>query len=139
MLLGNLSCRRECHTALGQICDHLLAFGGSLTESIHQNLILTTRADFCVFQKANFNELFVSRFQKSFDVGGVILAAQAQVYQRIVSACQANSNCKALLTWGISDAYSWIPGAYPGYGAALLFDEQFQPKPAYEGVAQPLR
>lgn len=68
----------------------------------------------------------------------VSLAAQADIYQGVTSACLANSNCKALLTWGVSDAYSWIPGAYPGFGAALLFDEQFQPKPAYQGVASAL-
>ncbi|MBZ5622738.1 MAG: endo-1,4-beta-xylanase [Acidobacteriia bacterium] len=63
------------------------------------------------------------------------LAAQATVYKNVASACLANSNCTALLTWGVSDANSWIPGAYPGFGAALLFDQQFQPKPAWQAVA----
>jgi endo-1,4-beta-xylanase len=63
------------------------------------------------------------------------LAAQATVYQNVLAACQENSNCTALLTWGVSDANSWIPGAYPGFGAALVFDEQFQPKPARSPLA----
>jgi endo-1,4-beta-xylanase len=63
------------------------------------------------------------------------LAAQATVYKNVASACLANSNCTALLTWGVSDANSWIPGAYPGFGAALIFDQQFQPKPAWSAVA----
>jgi len=63
------------------------------------------------------------------------LAAQATVYQTVLSTCQANSSCTALLTWGVSDANSWIPGAYPGFGAALLFDPQFQPKPARDALA----
>lgn len=63
------------------------------------------------------------------------LAAQATVYKNVASACLANSNCTALLTWGVSDANSWIPAAYPGFGAALLFDQQFQPKPAVGAVA----
>jgi len=63
------------------------------------------------------------------------LAAEATVYQNVVTACQANANCTALLTWGISDADSWIPGFLPGYGEALLYDQQLQPKPAYTAVA----
>ncbi len=62
------------------------------------------------------------------------LAGQATIYRGIVAACLANSKCEALLTWGVSDANSWIPGAYPGFGSALLFDEQLQPKPAYQAV-----
>jgi endo-1,4-beta-xylanase len=37
------------------------------------------------------------------------LAAQAAVYRNVAQSCLANSNCKALLTWGVSDAHSWIP------------------------------
>ena len=63
------------------------------------------------------------------------LAAQATVYKNEASACLANSDCTALSTWGVSDANSWIPAAYPGFGAALLFDQQFQPKPAWTALA----
>lgn len=66
------------------------------------------------------------------------LAAQATAYKNVVSACLANTNCTSLLTWGVSDANSWIPGAYPGFGAALLFDQQFQPKPARSAVVEAL-
>jgi endo-1,4-beta-xylanase len=62
------------------------------------------------------------------------LAAQAAIYRGVVGACLANPKCEALLTWGVSDANSWIPGFFPGFGGALLFDEQFQPKPAYQAV-----
>jgi len=67
------------------------------------------------------------------------LASQAAVYQSVMSACQAAPNCTAFLTWGISDAYSWIPSSYPGFGAALLLDANYQPKPAYNSVAGVLR
>jgi endo-1,4-beta-xylanase len=66
------------------------------------------------------------------------LAEQAAIYQGLVSACLMNAKCQALLTWGVSDANSWIPGAYPGFGSALLFNEQFQPKPAYQAVSAAL-
>jgi uncharacterized protein (TIGR03437 family) len=67
------------------------------------------------------------------------LLSQAAIYQSVMSACQAAPNCTAFLTWGISDAYSWITGFYPGFGAALLLDAKFQPKPAYNSVAGVLR
>lgn len=67
------------------------------------------------------------------------LASQAAIYQSVMSACQAAPNCTAFLTWGISDAYSWIPSTYPGFGAALLLDAKYQPKAAYNSVAGVLR
>jgi endo-1,4-beta-xylanase len=62
------------------------------------------------------------------------LATQATDYQTVLSTCVSNPNC-AFLTWDVSDADSWIPIAFPGFGAATLFDAQFQPKPAYGAVA----
>jgi uncharacterized protein (TIGR03437 family) len=63
------------------------------------------------------------------------LASQAVVYQNVLAACQANSNCTAFLTWGVSDLYSGISSAYPGYGAGLLLSAQYQAKPAYTSTA----
>lgn len=34
----------------------------------------------------------------------------------------------------MSDKYSWIPGTFPGEGAALLWDEDLQKKPAYNAT-----
>jgi endo-1,4-beta-xylanase len=66
------------------------------------------------------------------------LLAQADVYKRVLETCLANSNCTALITWGVSDANSWIPGQYPGLGAALLFDSNFQGKPAASAMVSSL-
>ena len=63
------------------------------------------------------------------------LQAQSSVYNGVAATCMAAPNCTAFLTWGVGDPDSWIPGAYPGFGAALLFDGQYQPTPAYDGVA----
>jgi endo-1,4-beta-xylanase len=63
------------------------------------------------------------------------LASQATLYQNVFAACQANSNCTAFLTWGVTDLYSWIPSSFPGYGAGLLLDQQYNPKPAYNSVS----
>jgi endo-1,4-beta-xylanase len=67
------------------------------------------------------------------------LASQAVIYQDVFAACLANSNCTAFLTWGITDLYSWIPSVYPRYGAALLLDHQYNPKPAYRSVSAALQ
>lgn len=37
---------------------------------------------------------------------------------------------------GVSDEYSWIPDTFPGEGAALLWDEEYQKKPAYDATLQ---
>ena len=39
--------------------------------------------------------------------------------------------CVGVTTWGAADAHSWIPSFFPGYGAALLFDDDYKPKPAF--------
>lgn len=66
------------------------------------------------------------------------LIAQAKVYQDVLNACLGNSMCTALVTWGVTDAHSWIPGSYPGFGSALLFDENLQAKPAASAIVSVL-
>jgi endo-1,4-beta-xylanase len=66
------------------------------------------------------------------------LATQATAYQDILAFCLGQSNCKALVTWGFTDKHSWIPGWYPGLGAALLFDADYRPKPAYRALQRAL-
>ena len=58
------------------------------------------------------------------------LQAQADTYQRILTICLQSPGCTAFQTWGFTDKYSWIPGSFPGSGAALPFDSNYQPKPA---------
>jgi endo-1,4-beta-xylanase len=67
------------------------------------------------------------------------LAAQATTYQNVFAACQANSNCTAFLTWGVTDLHSWIPSFELGFGAALLLDQQYNPKPAYNAISAELQ
>jgi endo-1,4-beta-xylanase len=66
------------------------------------------------------------------------LARQAADYRAVVEACLAVEGCTGVTTWGLTDRYSWVPAFFPGYGAALLFDEQYAPKPAYDEVAAAL-
>jgi endo-1,4-beta-xylanase len=59
------------------------------------------------------------------------LAAQANVYANIMAAVLNQPACLGFEMWGFTDKYSWIPGSYPGYGAALILDANYQAKPAY--------
>jgi endo-1,4-beta-xylanase len=66
------------------------------------------------------------------------LATQAQIYHDVVALCLRYPLCTAIQTWGFTDKYSWIPGAYPGMGAALEYDAAYQPKPAYDAMVTAL-
>ncbi|KAF8713856.1 putative xylanase, Glycoside hydrolase family 10, partial [Rhizoctonia solani] len=67
-----------------------------------------------------------------------LLQDQAENYAYIVKSCLAISKCVGITTWDTSDDYSWIPSVNPGQGAALLFDGNKKPKPAYYSVADAL-
>jgi endo-1,4-beta-xylanase len=62
------------------------------------------------------------------------LATQAADYGKLMQACLAVERCVSFTVWGFSDRYSWIPGWFPGEGAADLLDARFRPKPAYDAI-----
>jgi endo-1,4-beta-xylanase len=62
------------------------------------------------------------------------LSQQATDFATVVNDCLQVSRCAGVSQWGVGDADSWIPGAFPGYGAATMFDQNYQPKPAYNSV-----
>jgi endo-1,4-beta-xylanase len=59
------------------------------------------------------------------------LQQQALAYSNSINFCLTEPNCKAVVTWGFTDKYSWVPGIFSGMGDALIFDTNYQPKPAY--------
>ncbi|PSN60290.1 endo-1,4-beta-xylanase-like protein [Corynespora cassiicola Philippines] len=61
------------------------------------------------------------------------LAVQESAFERVAKSCLAVKRCVGMSVWGISDKYSWIPGVFEGEGAALLWDENYNKKPAYKG------
>jgi len=64
--------------------------------------------------------------------------AQAGAYDALLSSCLLVARCKNFTVWGISDRYSWIPGVFEGQGGALLWDENYQTKPAYDALRRTL-
>ena len=66
------------------------------------------------------------------------LVAQAQVYNDVLNLCLSEPSCTSLVFWGFTDRHSWVPSFFQGFGAALPFDENYQPKLAYQVMQQTL-
>ncbi|SDM81751.1 endo-1,4-beta-xylanase [Actinacidiphila guanduensis] len=66
------------------------------------------------------------------------LQQQATDYSTVVKDCLAVSRCVGVSQWGVDDGHSWIPGTFPGYGAATMYDSNYQPKPAYNATVTAL-
>ncbi|MFF6776491.1 endo-1,4-beta-xylanase [Streptomyces sp. NPDC012637] len=66
------------------------------------------------------------------------LATQATWYADYVKACLEVRKCVGVTIWDYTDKYSWIPAVFPGEGAALPYDENLQPKPAYHAIRKVL-
>lgn len=65
----------------------------------------------------------------------VTLTQQATDYATVVGACVASPACGLVVMWGFTDRESWIPNAFPGWGAATLLDASYGRKAAYVSVA----
>jgi endo-1,4-beta-xylanase len=65
------------------------------------------------------------------------LANQASIFKEFMRMA-LEFKMHAFTCWGVSDKDSWIPGAFRGYGSALLFDKELAPKPAYDAVEEAL-
>jgi endo-1,4-beta-xylanase len=67
------------------------------------------------------------------------LAKQAEIYQRIASACLQTRGCTALQMWGFTDKWSWVGSATKHTkGAAMIFDRNYAPKLAYGALRDAL-
>lgn len=86
-------------------------------------------------------EIYVTEMDVSLalPVSANKLEAQAGIYRDVLHRCLAQPACKGLLMWGFTDRYSWIPQFVPGHGDALIFDADYQPKPAYRALQAELK
>ncbi|MCS7068020.1 MAG: endo-1,4-beta-xylanase [Meiothermus sp.] len=62
------------------------------------------------------------------------LEKQARVYREVLQVCLRQPRCKVFTLWGVSDAFSWRAASEP-----LVFDADYQPKPAYFALQQTLQ
>jgi endo-1,4-beta-xylanase len=62
------------------------------------------------------------------------LATQATYFAGMMKSCIAVRRCVSFTEWGLDDGHSWVPGFFTGEGAATLFAESYQPKPAYFAI-----
>ncbi len=66
------------------------------------------------------------------------LAQQATDFSNVVKDCLAVSRCVGVTQWAVGDADSWVPGTFSGQGAATMFDQNYNPKPAFTAVQSAL-
>jgi endo-1,4-beta-xylanase len=64
------------------------------------------------------------------------LQQQAGIYSAMAGVCLRNPSCTAFVTWGFTDRHTWIPQETGSPDQPLLFDSNYQPKPAYYALAQ---
>ncbi len=63
-----------------------------------------------------------------------LLNQQANVYAQLMQDCLAVRRCVDFTVWEYTDKYSWVPGYFTGEGAADIYDEHLNPKPAYSAL-----
>ncbi|CAO2648866.1 Nn.00g098150.m01.CDS01 [Neocucurbitaria sp. VM-36] len=56
----------------------------------------------------------------------------AAAWARVAQSCINVERCVGITIWGIADKYSWVPQTFSGEGSALLWNDSFQKKPAYQ-------
>ncbi|MEO8152439.1 MAG: endo-1,4-beta-xylanase [Rhizobacter sp.] len=71
-----------------------------------------------------------------FEASPALLKRQAKRYAEFFRMfLRQRKHVSAVLVWGISDAQSWLrQWPRPRFEAPLLFDEDFQPKPAFKAL-----
>ncbi|KAL3421179.1 glycosyl hydrolase family 10 protein [Phlyctema vagabunda] len=67
------------------------------------------------------------------------LQQQSQAYVDAVQACVDVRACVGVTVWNFWDPVSWVPGVFTGYGAALLYFEDFTKHPAYYAIVDALK
>jgi endo-1,4-beta-xylanase len=68
-----------------------------------------------------------------------MLDIQARRYRDAMEVVLQSENCPVLIMWGFTDKHSWIPHSHEGYDYGLIFDELYEPKPAYFSMSEALQ
>jgi endo-1,4-beta-xylanase len=107
---------------------------GQNPTDIQQNIARFTAAGVAVWITELDDRITLTNGQAS----AAQLAQQATDYANVVKACLAVTGCVGITVWGFTDLDSWIPGFFPGQGAADIYDANLQPKPSFNSTLQAL-
>jgi GH35 family endo-1,4-beta-xylanase len=88
--------------------------------------------------KVNFSELDVRTTKVLPNDWESRMAQERIAFQLVAGACASEPACEAVTTWGFTDADTWIDAAF-GTDQPLEFDQNYQPKPSYDGLIAGLR
>lgn len=66
------------------------------------------------------------------------LNEQATIYREMATTCRNAGNCDAFITWGVTDRHTWLTAATGRTDIPLLFDRNYNAKPAYFAVKDAL-
>ncbi len=94
--------------------------------------VAITEADVRTFTKADEGK-------PNEPMSALAQTAQEHYWSRMLQDCLAVRQCVSFTLWGFGDAYSWVPGWFKGEGAALVYDENLDPKPQYFILQQDLK
>ena len=67
------------------------------------------------------------------------LGDEARTFGDLLGLCLRIPRCRTFNLWGFTDRHSWIPDAFPGFGAGTITDKGLHPKPAFFALRQVLR
>jgi endo-1,4-beta-xylanase len=81
---------------------------------------------------------FVKEGTANTPASGLAQSAQEDYWSRTLNACLLVRRCISYTVWGVADSNSWIPGVFKGEGAALLYDDDLNPKPQYTVLQEDL-
>ncbi|PLW21559.1 hypothetical protein PCANC_00940 [Puccinia coronata f. sp. avenae] len=61
---------------------------------------------------------------------------QTKDFEAAFEVCTSVEGCLGITLWGVTDKFSWIPTnpGTAGAGEALIFDKNYEPKPAYQSL-----
>ncbi len=66
------------------------------------------------------------------------LEKQALAYADAINLCKSIKACKAFVSWGITDKYTYVSRDNSGMGRANMLDFELLPKPAYYALRSAL-
>ncbi|WP_299261468.1 family 1 glycosylhydrolase [uncultured Aquimarina sp.] len=121
--------------ALGLQSHFENGIGDSFTDQVSQTM------DFAIDLGliCNITELDIRICNNGQPASEEELQAQKDSYQRIAAMALAKDGCTGLTLWGFTDASSWVPGFFDGCGSALIYDNNYQPKPSFTGLLNGLQ